>query len=106
MIDGEQQARRNASDLLDVKLIARAALVRRGHDWESDPVAGEPEAVFSSDGQPTFVYSSPTTGYSLLPGRRLERVVLFGSFALRGVYDQQGRIVERTVGPSADPAWN
>lgn len=107
MIDGEQQARRNASDLLDVKLIARAALERCGHEWGSDPVAGEPDALFhSSDGRPTFVYAFPTTGYSLLPGRRLERVVLFGSFALRAVYDERGRIVERTLGPSADPTWN
>ena len=106
-MDGEHQARRNASDLLDVKLIYRAALERRGHAWNSDPVAGEPDAVFvSSAGQPTFVYAHPTTGYSLLPGRRLEKTVLCGSLVARGVYDECGRIVERSISGRGDPAWN
>jgi hypothetical protein len=107
VVDGEQQIRRNASDLLDVKLIYRAALERRGHKWHSDPVAGEPLAVFvSSDGRPTFVYGFPITGYSLLPGRRLEKVVLVGSLVARGVYDEWGRVVQRSCSGRGDPAWN
>jgi hypothetical protein len=107
VIDGEQQARRNANDLLDVKLIYRTALERRGHEWDTDPVAGEPEAVFiSQDGRPTFVYGFPITGYSLLPGRRLEKVVLVGSLVARGVYDERGKMLERSFSGRGDPAWN
>jgi hypothetical protein len=94
--------------LLDVKLLYRAVLDRRGDDWPSDPVAGKPDATFiDEDGRVVFVYRRPVvTGYSLLPGRRLERVAVTGSVVARAVTDATGRLVERTIKGRGNPAWN
>src|SRR5215211_7584839 len=98
LMTGEERAARIASDLLDVKLIYRAALERRGHTWQADAVAGEPAAVFVSlDGRPTFVYGLPVTSYAMLPGRRLEKTALVGSLVCRGVYNETGQIIERSM---------
>jgi hypothetical protein len=107
MIDGEQQARRVARDLLDARLVVRARADRRGVAWESHPLAGEPDAVFTPANGPTaFVYSRPLQAFELIEGRRVRHISVAGSLVVSSIYSETGDLIERSTAGRGEPRWN
>jgi hypothetical protein len=107
MNDGMERKHRIDSDLLDVRLIIRAAVKRACGDWEQHHLARDPEAVIvSAKGKPTFFYSKPVAAFSLRASHLVAETRLHGSLVQHALYDRTGSKVDEARELRGDARWN